>query len=110
MSRSIRRLAGSLLRKPILVTHIRTVLRTYSRKVLILISAGSWWEARRLDIGLNLHHQALLLLYVNARIEGSDEMLFNNICMLLRCSHMQLVRLYKYGSDHHCKSLCMFII
>ena len=34
-------MAGSLLRKPILVTHIRTVLRTYSRKVLILISAGS---------------------------------------------------------------------
>ena len=64
MSRSIRRLAGSLLRKPILVTHIRTVLRTYSRKVLILISTGSWWEARRLDIGLNLHHQALLLLCV----------------------------------------------
>ena len=64
MSRSIGRLAGSLLRKPILVTHIRTVLRTYSRKVLILISAGSWWEARRLDIGLNLHHQALLLLCV----------------------------------------------
>ena len=64
MSRSIRRLAGSLLRKPILVTHIRTVLRTYSRKVLILISTGSWWEAIRLDIGLNLHHQALLLLCV----------------------------------------------
>ena len=35
MSRSIRRLTGSLLRKPILVTHIRTVFRTYSRKVLI---------------------------------------------------------------------------
>ena len=34
---SIRRLTGSLLRKPVLVTHIRTVFRTYSRKVLIFL-------------------------------------------------------------------------
>ena len=77
-SRSIRRLTGSLLRKPILVTHIHTVFRTCSRKVLILISTGSGWGARRLDIGLNLHHQALLLLCVwkceKRRLE--DEMLF----------------------------------
>ena len=77
-SRSIRRLTGSLLRKPILVTHIHTVFKTCSRKVLILISTGSGWGARRLDIGLNLHHQALLLLCVwkceKRRLE--DEMLF----------------------------------
>ena len=42
-----------LLRKPIFLTHIRTVFRTYSRKVLILISTGPGWGARRLDIGLN---------------------------------------------------------
>ena len=101
MSRSIRRLAGSLLRKP--NTHSHCILR----KILILISTGSGWGARRLDIGLNLHHQALLLLCVckceKRRLRGNA---FNNICMLLRCSHMQLVRFYKYGSDHHCKSLC----
>ena len=51
-------------RQSILVTHIRAVFRTYSRKALILISTGSGWGARRLDIGLNLHHQALLLLCV----------------------------------------------
>ena len=67
--------AGSLLQKPILVTHIRTVLRTYSRKVLILISTVSGC----LDIGQNLHHQALLLL----------------------CVH-------KYGSDHHCKLISLY--
>ena len=43
-----------------------------------------------------------------ARSEGSDEMLFNNTCMLLRCSHMQLVRLFKYGSDHHCKLISLY--
>ena len=47
-------------------------------------------------------------VYVNARSEGSDEMLFNNTCMLLRCSHMQLVRLFKYGSDHHCKLISLY--
>ena len=26
----------------------------------------------------------------------------------LRCSHMQLVRLYKYGSDHHCKKISLY--
>ena len=53
------------LRKPLLVTHIHTVFRTYSRKSInILISTGSGWGARRLDIGLNLQHQALLLLCV----------------------------------------------
>ena len=65
---------GSLLRKPLLVTHIRAVFRTYSRKVLIFISTVSGC----LDIGLNLNHQALLFccVYVNAKSDGSDEMLF----------------------------------
>ena len=27
-------------------------------------------------------------VYVNAGGEGSDEMLFNNTCMLLHCSHI----------------------
>ena len=60
MSRSIRKLTGSLLRKPILVTHIYL----FEKSINILISTGSGWGARRLDIGLNLHHQALLLLCV----------------------------------------------
>ena len=47
-----------LLRKPI--THIHL----FEKSINILISTGSGWGARRLDIGLNLHHQALLLLCV----------------------------------------------
>ena len=30
------------------------------------------------------------------------------LCMLLRCSHMQLVRLFKYRSDHHCKLISLY--
>ena len=51
-------LTGSLLRKPI--THIHL----FEKSINILISTGSGWGARRLIIGLNLHHQALLLLCV----------------------------------------------
>ena len=105
MSRSIRRLTGSLLRKPILVTHIHL----FEKSINILISTGSGWGARCLDIGLNLHHQALLLLCVcKCEKRRLRRMFFNDTCMLLRCSHMQLVRLYKYGSDHHCKKISLY--
>ena len=39
--------------------------------------------------------------------EASDEMLFNNTCMLPRCSHMQLGTI-SMGLKHHCNLISLY--